>query len=127
MKTTEIGRLGETLAAEYLQNKGYRTVGKNVRIGHLEIDLVAESDTHLLFVEVKTRTDIGAVSKFGSPASAVDMKKRQHLTEAVRQYLYRHPTAKKPRIDVVEVYLLRKGNYVTLSPKGIKHIENALL
>jgi Holliday junction resolvase-like predicted endonuclease len=57
----------------------------------------------------------------------VDAKKRQHLTDAAGDYLRAHPRAKKPRIDVVEVYVCRRGNLVTLSPKGIKHIENALI
>ncbi len=127
MKKTEIGTLGEQLAAEYLKQKGYIVVGQNVRLGHLEIDLVCENETHLLFVEVKTRTDIGAPSKYGRPSAAVDAKKRRHLKDAAMLYLREHPTEKKPRIDVIEIYFNRKGTLVTLSPKGIHHIENALL
>lgn len=127
MKTTEIGAVGEDLAAEYLKNKGFSIVERNFRTRHLEIDLICENETHLLFVEVKTRTDTGAISKYGRPAAAVDAKKRQHLVDAASSYLRANPTSKKPRIDVLEVYLNRKGVLVTLSPKGIKHIENALI
>ena len=127
MKTTEIGAIGEALAAEYLKNKGFSIVARNFRTRHLEMDLICENETHLLFVEVKTRTDTGAVSKYGRPAAAVDAKKRQHLTDAAMDYLRMNPTSKKPRIDVLEVYLIRKGALVTLSPRGIKHIENALI
>lgn len=127
MKTTEIGAIGEALAAEYLKNKGFSIVARNFRTRHLEMDLICENETHLLFVEVKTRTDTGAVSKYGRPAAAVDAKKRQHLTDAAMDYLRMNPTSKKPRIDVLEVYLNRKGTLVTLSPRGIKHIENALI
>ena len=119
MKTTEIGAIGEALAAEYLKNKGFSIVALNFRTRHLEMDLIC--------VEVKTRTDTGAVSKYGRPAAAVDAKKRQHLTDAAMDYLRMNPTSKKPRIDVLEVYLNRKGALVTLSPRGIKHIENALI
>ena len=127
MKTTEIGAVGEDLAAEYLKNKGFSIVERNFRTRHLEIDLICENETHLLFVEVKTRTDTGAISKYGRPAAAVDAKKRQHLVDAASSYLRANPTSKKPRIDVLEVYLNRKGALVTLSPRGIKHIENALI
>ncbi len=127
MKTKEIGNIGETLAAEYLKTKGYAIVGQNVRLGHLEIDLICENETHLLFVEVKTRTDTGAVSKYGRPSAAIDAKKKKFLRDAAETYLRAHPTAKKPRIDVVELYVCRRGTLVTLSPKGIRHIENALL
>ena len=127
MKTTEIGAIGEALAAEYLKNKGFSIVARNFRTRHLEMDLICENETHLLFVEVKTRTDTGAVSKYGRPAAAVDAKKRQHLTDAAMDYLRMNPTSKKPRIDVLEVYLNLKGALVTLSPRGIKHIENALI
>lgn len=127
MKTTEIGAMGEALAAEYLKNKGYAVVARNFRTRHLEIDLVCENETHLLFVEVKTRTDTGAHSRYGRPASAVDAKKRRHLMDAASDYLRAYPSEKKKRIDVVEVYLTRHDTLVTLSPKGIKHIENALI
>ena len=127
MKTTELGAIGENLAAEYLKNKGFSVVERNFRTRHLEIDLICENETHLLFVEVKTRTDTGGISRYGRPGAAVDAKKRQHLTDAANNYLRAHPQAKKPRIDVVEVYVCRRGNLVTLSPKGINHIENALI
>ncbi len=127
MKTTELGMIGETIAAEYLQSKGYSVIKRNFRIDHLEIDLVCENETRLLFVEVKTRTDTGAVSKYGRPGAAVDMKKRQHLMDAASAYLRAYPSGKKPRIDVIEVYVRRRGSLVTLSPKGINHIENALI
>ncbi len=126
MKTTEIGRLGETLAAEYLKGKGYDIIARNVRIGHLELDLICENETHLLFVEVKTGTDVKN-PKYGRPAAAVNAKKKQNLISAAEAYLRMHPTEKQPRIDVIELYLNRKGAFATLSPKGIKHIENALL
>lgn len=123
---TDIGKLGETLAAEYLLKKGYRICHRNHRIGHLEIDIICENETHLLFVEVKSRTDFGGISRYGRPSAAVDEKKRARLVSAAESYLRENMTAKKPRIDVIEVYLVRYGGMYTLSPKGIRHIENAV-
>ncbi len=124
MKRLERGRLGETLASSYLEAKGYRIAARNYRIGHLELDLVCESDTHLLFVEVKTRTKTEAPLRYGRPACAVDERKKQHLRDAANAYLRERPSEKRKRIDVIEVYLTPSG---ALAPEGIHHIENALL
>ncbi len=124
MRKIEIGRLGETLAAEYMEKKGYCIRARNCRLGHWELDLVCENETHLIFVEVKTRTDTGAPSRYGRPACAVDEKKKLFLRSAAQAYLREHPSGKKKRIDVIEVYLTPQG---ALTAKGIHHIENALL
>lgn len=56
----------------------------------------------------------------------MDDRKKRHITECAKEYIYKNKPTKKPRIDVIEVYLtLRDGRYV-LSEKGIRHIENAL-
>ncbi|MBQ9748229.1 MAG: YraN family protein [Clostridia bacterium] len=124
MKTGEVGRLGETLAAKYLESKGYTVRERNYRTGHLELDLICEDALRLIFVEVKTRIDTGAPSRLGRPARAVDARKRQHLTDAAEAYLRAHPSTKRKRIDVIEVCLYPDGS---LMQGGIRHIENALL
>lgn len=123
---TDIGKIGEAIAVEYLQKKGYRILHRNYRIGHLEIDIICENETHLLFVEVKSRTDFGGTSRYGRPSAAVDEKKRARLLAAAEAYLRTYQENKKPRIDVIEVYLSRYGGMYTLAPKGIHHIENAV-
>ncbi len=126
MNNTELGRVGETLAVDYLTRKGFTVVGRNVRVGHFEIDIICENETHLLFVEVKARTG-ASLKRYGRPASAIDETKKQHLRDGTNAYLRLHPTAKKLRVDAVEVYLNRKGSFLTLAPQGIKHIENILI
>ena len=124
MKRLELGRMGEALAARYMESKGYTVCARNYRASRLELDLVCESATHLVFVEVKTRTDVGAPSRYGRPARAVDERKKQHLRDAANAYLCEFPNSKKKRVDVIEVYLGADG---TLASKGIHHIENALI
>lgn len=41
-----------------------------------------------------------------------------------RQYLYETKCTKKPRIDVIEVYIKDEDGALTLSEKGIVHIKN---
>ncbi len=127
MNRTDIGKIGEAFAAEYLLKKGYIVLHQNYRIGHLEADIICENETHLLFVEVKSRTDFGGTPKYGRPAVAVDKKKQANLLLLAREYLYQNPTKKRPRIDVIEVYLKKYGGQYLLSEKGMKHIENAVI
>lgn len=119
------GRAGEDAAARYLKEKGYRIVARNVRIGHLETDIIAENKTHILFVEVKSRTATEALSRYGRPASAVNRQKAENLLSCAQAYLLSHPTEKQPRIDVIEVYFEKSGSDRTV-PGGIVHMENAV-
>ena len=122
-----IGRLGEELAADFLKNDGYTIVAQNTRLGKQEIDIIAEDNDFLVFVEVKTRTCLYPESNvFGIPARAVDVSKRKNTVTAARHYLLANYTEKQPRIDVIEVYLLQQKDGL-LNPKPIKinHIRNA--
>lgn len=100
----EIGKLGEDLAAKYLEQQGYKVIERNFECKQGEIDIIAIDidKNELVFIEVKTRTNI----KYGNPAEAVDQNKQKHLTKAVRYYLYsRHLENEFVRIDVIEIYL----------------------
>ncbi len=113
------GEWGEGVAAKALKQKGYKILGKRVRIGTRdEIDLVARDGDVLVFVEVKTRKS----EKYGRPVSSVDRKKRHTLSRGAVRYIKR---LKDPhvyfRFDVVEVI----GEIDAPNPPTIRHIENA--
>jgi putative endonuclease len=114
----EAGLWGEKWAERTLKDKGYRILGRRVRVGDRdEIDLVARDEDVLVFVEVKTREN----EQFGRPVSAVDQKKRHTLSRAAVRYLKQ--LKKLPpyyRFDVVEV-IGRVGD----SAPDRRHIENA--
>ena len=127
MRSYDLGRAGEAFACDYLTAHGYEILHRNYRSGHLETDIICENDTHILFVEVKSRTDRAVPSRFGRPAAAVDFRKRVNIKACAEQYIYEKKPNKKPRIDVIEVYLTAVGDTFVLSPRGIHHIENALM
>lgn len=116
--TAESGEWGERRAERHLRGKGYRIVGRRVRVGMRdELDLVARDGKTLVFVEVKTR----ARETFGRPSSSVDRKKRHVLSRGAVRYLKKLRTPGVPfRFDIVEVV----GVPGDRDPE-IRHIENA--
>ena len=77
------GQIGENTAADVLRAKGYRILSQNYRCSCGEIDIIAEKDGDVSFVEVKTRQNFS----YGRPCEAVDRKKLQHMHRAARCYL----------------------------------------
>jgi putative endonuclease len=111
------GVWGEDKADEFLKAKGYRILGRRVRIGvRDELDLVARQGEVLVFVEVKTRGS----EDFGRPIASVDRRKQHTLSRAAVRYLKKLKAPVSFRFDVVEV-VGREGNEAPL----IRHIENA--
>ena len=90
-KTNVIGKEGEQAATEFLISKGYTVRDINWRMGHLEIDIVAqEPGANLLhIVEVKTRTNV----EHYDPMLAISRKKINNLVNAANGYIeyYRLP------------------------------------
>nr|BBH88659.1 UPF0102 protein [Thermosporothrix sp. COM3] len=103
---TELGRLGERLAAERLTRDGYQILARNFRCEYGEMDLIAREGSELVFVEVKTRRS----TAYGLPEEAVDARKQQRLIRIALYYLGTHElTECSWRIDVVAVQLSRSG------------------
>ncbi len=99
-----IGCRGEQLAAAFLQRQGYALLARNFRVAGGEIDLVAEREGVIVFVEVKTRTS----QRYGDPAAAVTRRKQERISRAALAFLARHGLCGRPaRFDVVAVSLAR--------------------
>jgi len=79
----DLGKLGEDLAAAYLEENGYSILERNFVIQQAEIDIIAQKDNVLAIVEVKTRSSLD----FGSPQDFVKQKKIQLLIKAVNAYI----------------------------------------
>ena len=109
------GSLGESAAADYLRKKRYRIVGMNYACRYGEIDLIAETREHIVFVEVKSRKS----AAFAEAREFVTASKQRRIAATAELWLQQNPTEKQPRFDVIEVY--RDEGVV----KSIHHIENA--
>lgn len=126
VSSVELGRAGENIACEWLEQNGYRIVERNYRTAHGEIDIIAEYDKYICFIEVKSRADNAAyIRRYGRPSDAVNSAKKQHLLYAVKNYMSINKPDRHPRIDVFEIYI-RDGkpvrfNYIKAAFGADKH------
>ena len=101
MDRAKIGSRGEVEAARRLREKGYRILAANYRCRLGEIDIIAEDEKYICFVEVKTR---GENNRY-TAADAVDFSKRKKLIAAANLFLTQYDGGKQPRFDIAEVYM----------------------
>ena len=95
----ELGKLGEELAAEYLQKNGYAILETNWVFQKAEIDILAQKNNTLAVVEVKTRSSI----EFGLPQDFVKPKKIQLLVKAVHAYVTENDLDLEVRFDIIAI------------------------
>ena len=112
MDRKTLGRKGEDLAAEYLQNQGFKVLERNKHFSrYCEADIIAEDKGVLVIVEVKTRKN----NNLGSQFEAITPAKYQHLKTGLFTYLQENSKYKKFRIDAIAI---------TLEPFKIEHLKN---
>ncbi len=113
MNNRTTGMKYETLAAGYLQEKGYRILVRNFRCRFGEIDIIAEDGGVLVFFEIKFRSS----GQCGNPLEAVDVRKQRRISRAALYYYKENGYVKEQpcRFDVIGI----EGNGF------IRHIENA--
>lgn len=110
----DTGKAGEEKAAQFLLEKGYEILARNYRHQHAEIDLIAQKGKLLVFVEVKTRTNLS----FGNPETFVSYDKTKQVMKAAEHYIFATDWQYDIRFDVLSVAIA--NNRVQ-----INHIEDA--
>lgn len=96
----QLGIIGEELAAAELVARGYAILARRYRSKHGEIDIVAEHEGTIVFVEVRAR----ATGEFGRAADSVTEAKKRQVTAMAVDYLARHRVANRAcRFDVVAI------------------------
>lgn len=112
----QTGQYGEDLAAALLSEKGYQVIERNWRRPTGELDLVAQDNDTLVFVEVRTRSG----ARFGRAEESITPAKQVKLVELAQLYMQeKELTTHRWRIDVVAVHLGR-------GTPEVNHIENAV-
>ena len=121
----QVGSFGENYCTKYAKKvKKLKILGRNVTIGKLEADIIAYNKTHIIFIEVKTRS--ADKNNLFRPADAVNTEKRSNLINFAYIYCKTLPKkhqGKTPRIDVCELYVTAEKK---LKVSDINYIENAV-
>lgn len=116
--TDPIGIKGEEEAAKMLEKKGYKILEHNWRLGHYEIDLIAENKKEIVFVEVKARTTM-----FGNirPEEYVDESKKRRMITSGNAFIRHSKSTKSLRFDIIGIVVDPETMEVTYRT----HYENA--
>jgi len=112
----DLGKVGESLARQYLEKNGYTILDTNWQYGHAEIDIIALKNEILAVVEVKTRTS----DHYGKPEAFVSKKKIKLLKTAVNHYIDQKDLDVEIRFDIISII---KNQYT----ESLEHLENAFI
>lgn len=113
-----VGRWGENLAVEFLKEKGFEILGRNVRTAYGELDIIGIYQGVIVFFEVKART----TDEFGMPETSITLQKQQHLIQSAEAYLQTHEELKGDwRVDIIAL----RGKPGNKNPE-IEWFENAI-
>lgn len=83
MNKKELGKRGEEIASEYLKKLGYKIITKNFKTKYGEIDLIFEKNDSIIFVEVRTKSNLNILS----PEESLTSKKFDRLKKSSLEYL----------------------------------------
>ena len=114
VKSSEIGKYGETVARDFLISKGHTIEKSNYHSRYGEIDIIAKNNDFIIFVEVKARSE----NSIDRPISFVTKSKQNKIIKTALDYIGKNHITIQPRFDIIEVFL---------SSKKIRHIKNAFL
>lgn len=106
MNIGKTGAEGEKRVANFLRRQGFQILKRNFQCKYGEIDIIAENEEYILFVEVKTRKENSLVSG----VEAVDAYKQRRITLTANDYITKTECEKQPRFDIAEVTVFEKEN-----------------
>jgi putative endonuclease len=109
-----LGKQGELIACTFLQKKGYQILEQNWRFDRAEIDIIAQVNDYVVFVEIKTRSS----DYFGKPVFFVDDRKQSLLIKAAEAYIFQSEVNFEARFDIIGI--ISDGDVL-----HIDHIEDA--
>lgn len=95
----ELGKIGEQLAVDFLESKGYEIMARNYIFQKAEIDIIAKHDNMMICVEVKTRNS----DFFGDPQDFVTKGKIKNLVKAMDAFVIENEIDMESRFDIIAV------------------------
>ena len=113
-----VGDLGERIAADFLVRNGYSIRAKNYHSRFGEIDIVAEKEGFVYFVEVKTRRG----TEYGLAEESVGFSKKEKIFKTIQTYVLEKEIESEYCFQVIVIYL----NYKTRRAKIRQYLQVAL-
>lgn len=121
-RTQKIGERGEEICCEYLSKSGFYLIERNFTIPIGEIDIVAQKDDRIHFIEVKsiqcTNANVSYETLY-NPAENFNAKKIQKFKKTMLAYIKKHGVSCETQIDLYVVYIDRQNK-----KHRIRRIEN---
>ena len=111
-KKIELGIKGEKLAAQFLEDSGYSILKQNYRVGHSDIDILAQDKLTLVFVEVRTKSG----EERGMPEETLTPKKLRRMKKTAELYIAFNHYEGSARLDAICI--------VVDESDRIKHFEH---
>jgi putative endonuclease len=99
----ELGQRAEAAVARYLEEAGFSIEARNLRLGHLELDVVARRAELIVVVEVRTRGDGAWTTGFGSLTHLKRERIRRAGQRLWRRRYQNDPSAERLRFDAASV------------------------
>lgn len=107
----EFGKAAENAAAKFLKAKGYKILKRNYKNKFGEIDIIAQLDGVICFLEVKARHSLN----LGFPQEAVSVAKQRQICRVAVYYLKAHKLLERPaRFDVLALLYVNSQPQITL-------------
>ncbi len=110
----DLGDLGEKIAVKDLNSKGYQILELNYRFKRDEVDIIAQKNNVIVFVEVKTRES----DYLGRPEEAVTMAKQKRIIKVANHYMIENNLELEGRFDIF-------GIIINKNRQEVRHIEDA--
>ncbi len=104
-KHNNLGKQGEKIALNLLHTCGYRICECNWRAGRAEIDIIAQNEDTMVFIEVKTRS----TARWGEPEIFVSPRKQKMLLQAAGVYMDECNYEGEIRFDVIAITFTDQG------------------
>jgi len=118
---SELGKLGEALAAEYLRKKDHIILEQNYKWEKSEVDIIATKNDRIIFVEVKTRQS----PYLSDPALMVPIKKWKQIMKAADIYMKENEGQQTAQFDIVHVvtnkHYTKIDHYDEAFTPGVSH------
>jgi len=109
-----LGKKGEEIATQFLEQKGYKILFRNYKFRKSEIDIIAEFGGKLIVVEVKTRSS----TFMAGPQETVSMKKQKEIIRAANAYIEEFEWGGETQFDIVSIV-------TNVSITDIDHMKDA--